>query len=86
MLTRRLEHASRVAEAILDGGADLVGRNRHHIVHQLIADPKRLGAYSAHGGAIGEEANRVERGEPPLLMETQARRYGERGGEGRLCV
>ena len=56
-----LQDRAAVLENILDGGADFVVANDDHLVHILAAEPERLLAHLAHGHAVGEDADVVER-------------------------
>ena len=64
----RLHDAPRVVEDVLDGGADLVVGHAHHFVDDLLGDGERVHADLAHGDAVGEDADVVERHAPARLQ------------------
>ncbi len=53
----RLGDGARVVEHVLHSGADLVGGDGHHLVHQLAQEAEGLLADLGHGHAIGEQAH-----------------------------
>ncbi len=58
--TGRLRDAAGVVEYVLDGGADLVCADQHHLVHQLAGDSEGLLADLAHRHAVREQSHLVQ--------------------------
>ena len=61
---RRLHHAARVVEDVLDRGADLVVRHADDLVDDLLAEREGVRADGADGDAVGEDADLIERDAP----------------------
>ncbi len=66
--SRRLDDAAGVVEHVLDGGADLVVGDRHHVVDHLLGQREGVATYIADRHPVGED---------PDLFE----RYGVPGGQ-----
>ena len=58
---RRLHHAARVVEDVLDGGADLVVRDPDHLVHVAPRELEGQLAHLAHRDPVREDPDVVER-------------------------
>ena len=57
----RLGDRAVVLEDVLDRGADLVRVDQQHLVDVLLRQPEGLLADAAHGDAVGEDADALER-------------------------
>ena len=57
----RLEHRARILEHVLDGAADLVGIDAQHLIDVLARQREAALAHGAHGDAVGEQADALER-------------------------
>src|SRR5690606_30682990 len=62
--TGRLGDRPGMLEYVPDGGADLVGGDRHRLVEEAAAQPERLLARLPYGNAVGKDAAVVERHRP----------------------
>src|SRR5689334_16733732 len=56
----RLEDGAGVLKDILDGSADLIGRDQDHLVEILFAQTERFLANHAHRSAVSKQTNLVQ--------------------------
>ena len=80
----RLQHSACFVEAILDRGADLIGRDGYHFIDMLLADTERLLPHRPHRRTVRKQADlqiMVRTSRPIILLGIVVKGEAEGGRE-----